>query len=96
MNIEEEIARIAINVDAPTSQSWLVFQGGENHREYVRRLADALMPLFRRAQAEAGAKALRNLAERTRADFASHKMICGWVGALDDEADRIEQEVEHE
>lgn len=36
------------------------------------------------------AKALRDMAARVRKDFADAGMTCGWVGALDDEATRIE------
>ncbi|WP_341945670.1 hypothetical protein [Microbacterium sp. LWH11-1.2] len=60
----------------------------ENHRT-----ADAILasPVIRRLQADA----LRNMASRVRAEWAAEKRFGGWVGALDDEADRIENE-EHE
>lgn len=39
---------------------------------------------------KASAKAFRDLASRVRADFDSAGLTCGWVGALDDEAKRLE------
>lgn len=55
----------------------------ENHRT-----ADAILasPVIRRIQAEA----LRAMASRVRKEWAVSGSRCGWVGALDDEADRLE------
>lgn len=65
-SIRDGIAQVTVNVAAPTSQAWLAFQGGENHREYVRRIAAAVMPLIRRIQAEA----LREASDEIEATFS--------------------------
>jgi hypothetical protein len=52
---------------------------GEDDAEWL----EAAAPLI-------AARVLRAMAARVRADFEQAGMRCGWVGALDDEADEIE------
>lgn len=40
---------------------------------------------------DSAVQALKDLAESVRQEFSSHGMLCPWVGALDDEATRLEQ-----
>lgn len=73
MSIEEEITSVAINVTAPPSAAWSALQGSEHHREYVRRLSLALMPLVKHAQAEAWEEGF----DAAEADWTHHK-DAGW------------------
>ena len=87
MNIEEELAREVRE-----------FLPGADGEADSRTIAAALMPLVKRAQAEAEARALRNF----RASLIRDQMIRygivlpdvdDIVEALDEQADRIESEV---
>lgn len=60
---------------------------GQDTRPLNDKLTDVLEPVIRRIQADA----LRDMATRVRAEWASKKRTCPWVGALEDEADRIER-----
>lgn len=72
------------------TRNWDSFMMGrsvESERESYAKLFDnALADHDRRVIA----KAFRDMAARVRKDFADAGMMSGWVGALDDEATRIE------
>lgn len=67
--------------------SFLMGRSAESERENYSDMFDCAMADHDR---KVIARAFRDMAERVRKDFADAGMMSGWVGALDDEATRIE------
>lgn len=106
MDIEEEIARTldkhSHSYDSDCSMDFgctcgVIDDYDNSTTTHGQHLAAALMPLFRRAQAEAGAKALRDAVQEGpkkyyKRDLYGHSGAAIPVEWLDECADRIEQE----
>lgn len=67
--------------------SFLMGRSVESERENYANTFDCALADHDR---EVIARAFREMAARVRKDFADAGMMSGWVGALDDEANRIE------